>query len=412
MNKPIIVWLLGCFSFLGYSQADILNTKSSLDIKTVTKLPEDSEVKPLEYAHVSDDEILFSITTWEVIDLSQRVNFPYLYPIDINVVTSDRKPLIDHIIAGIDSGEIIPYYSDNFTDPIDLSDFENEIKVSKLLKEGQDNDGLIEGKEHFDVAGSWYQHLLNKGYEFPDEEWVEYDPKSEVFQNMTDYTKRAEFKQKWDAAAFSVMDENDFYLEELVPEDITKYVIKGIWYFDKVATELKYRPIAMGPVGKSSDEKLQDSVSGVNDDSGSSDDSVGDFGGFGDEDEIADEADGADEQTADETDDFFGGDEDSDVASTDGGRDPYRPLFWFFYPESRGILSQAFAFNPKNLSKPFSFDHLINSRRFSGTIYKEGNIYQDRYIRDYIPDNALLQLLESDRIKEKIRNKEQDMWNY
>ena len=90
----------------------------------------------------------------------------------------------------------------------------------------------------------------------------------------------------------------------------------------------------------------------------------------------------------------------------------YTPMFWVFYPEAREVLSKAYAFNQKNMSKPFSFDRLINSRRVSGTIYKESNVYQDRDIRDYISKNALMQLLESDRIKEKIRNKEQDMWSY
>ncbi|MDG1285390.1 MAG: gliding motility protein GldN, partial [Flavobacteriaceae bacterium] len=90
----------------------------------------------------------------------------------------------------------------------------------------------------------------------------------------------------------------------------------------------------------------------------------------------------------------------------------YTPMFWVFYPETREVLSKAYAFNRKNMSKPLSFDHLINSRRFSGTIFKEANVYQDRDIRDYISKNALMQLLESDRIKEKIRNREQDMWSY
>jgi len=35
-----------------------------------------------------------------------------------------------------------------------------------------------------------------------------------------------------------------------------------------------------------------------------------------------------------------------------------------------------------------------------------------RAINEYVNDNALMQLLESDRIKEKIRNFEQDMWSY
>ena len=64
------------------------------------------------------------------------------------------------------------------------------------------------------------------------------------------------------------------------------------------------------------------------------------------------------------------------------------------------------------MSKPISFDNLINSRRFSATVYKEANVYQDRDIRKYIGKNSLMQLLESQRIKEKIREREQDMWSY
>ena len=55
---------------------------------------------------------------------------------------------------------------------------------------------------------------------------------------------------------------------------------------------------------------------------------------------------------------------------------------------------------------------LLNARRFEATIYKEDNVYGDRAIKDYISDNSLFQLLESDRIKETIRDKEQDMWSY
>ena len=58
------------------------------------------ESKPLDYAKVNDEDIVFSFTTWEVIDLNERVNFPFLYPIDIYTVTADRKPLIYHLMEG------------------------------------------------------------------------------------------------------------------------------------------------------------------------------------------------------------------------------------------------------------------------------------------------------------------------
>ena len=152
----------------------------------------------------------------------------------------------------------------------------------------------------------------------------------------------------------------------------------------------------------------EDKFEQTNDDSGSSDDS-GDDGGFGAffDDEPEEEVAEAEEDP--ETDSFD--DMANDEPAIDSDKE-YTPMFWIFYPEARQILSKAYAFNQKNMSKPFSFDRLINARRFSGTIYKETNVYQDRNIRDYISKNALMQLLESDRIKEKIRNKEQDMWSY
>ena len=87
-------------------------------------------------------------------------------------------------------------------------------------------------------------------------------------------------------------------------------------------------------------------------------------------------------------------------------------LFWVWYPSARQILHEAKVFNQRNSAQPISFDMLLNARRFNATIYKEDNVYGDRAIKDYISDNSLFQLLESNRIKETIRDKEQDMWSY
>ena len=90
----------------------------------------------------------------------------------------------------------------------------------------------------------------------------------------------------------------------------------------------------------------------------------------------------------------------------------YVDLFWVYFPSTRDILHEAKAFNNRNSAMPFSFDHLLNARRFSSMIYLEENVYGDRKIADYMKENSQMQLLESDRVKEKIRDFEQDMWNY
>ena len=423
MRKSVFLLVLLLNLFFGFSQANLLNTKSSYELETVTKLEEDVESQPLDYAKVSDEDIIFSFTTWEVIDLNERVNFPFLYPIDVATVTEDRKPLIYYLMEGINNFEFPCYSEDTFKmdDIITYEEFEN-IQVYKVLKEGDGGyDDNTEGKEHFDIAGSWRAHLESLGYEFPEEEWVTYDPSSEEFRLLEDNTKVESIQKKWNAAAASVMPDTDFNSDVFEYADVRKYIIKGVWYFDRIATELKYRPIAIGPVALSAEDKSAQ----TNDDTGSSNDSDDDDDDYDDEDESDDDDDDDEDESDDEDDDDESDEEESDeeadsdsdsfAMTNESAEDPekeYRPMFWIFYPEAREILSKAYAFNQKNMSKPFSFDRLINSRRFSGTIYKEANVYQDRNIRDYISKNALMQLLESDRIKEKIRNKEQDMWSY
>ena len=142
---------------------------------------------------------------------------------------------------------------------------------------------------------------------------------------------------------------------DLTAADIEEYRIKGIWYFDKRQGELKYRLLGIAPVAPD-----------VN----------------------------------------FIDDESMDPA------DAKVELFWVWYPGARQLLHDAKVFNQRNSAQPISFDMLLNARRFNGVIYREDNVHGDRKVNDYIADNALFQLLEANRIKEDIRDREQDMWAY
>ncbi|WP_179317856.1 gliding motility protein GldN [Winogradskyella undariae] len=152
----------------------------------------------------------------------------------------------------------------------------------------------------------------------------------------------------------SLIPEEYVIRREIGPADINSYLVKGLWYFDKRQGELKYRILGIAPAAPD--------VNFIDSDDESNKEPIG--------------------------------------------------LFWIFYPEIRDILHDAKAFNNKNSAVPLSFDHLLNSRRFSGAIYKEANIYGDREVKDYVAENSLMQLLESERIKDRIRNFEQDMWSY
>ena len=409
MNKIISGFII--LPFICFSQANILNTKTSSEIENVSKKVDYNDF-PLPYEFVSDDDIIFSFTTWEIIDLNERVNFPLYYPTDIELVSADRRPLIHYLLKAIEDPLIgaQPYTDDNFTDPMNDKDIER-IRVYKRLKSGVDADGVTEGKEHFEEAGSWRIYLESIGYEFPeDETWVNFDPLSDEFielqrSGLNDEVK--EYLEKWEDAAASIMDEENFDFAEFNYSDVRKYLLKGIWYFDKKATQLKYRPIAIGPVATNAEEKFEQNS--VDSSSVQSEVATDDFGWGGDE--QTDEGEEVVEVSQDQIDDNEGDINQTSNDEIDADKE-YRAMFWLFFPELRDVLHRAYAFNEKNMSKPISFDHLINSRRFSATIYKESNVYQDRDIRKYIGNNSLMQLLESQRIKEKIRNKEQDMWSY
>jgi gliding motility associated protien GldN len=142
---------------------------------------------------------------------------------------------------------------------------------------------------------------------------------------------------------------------EIEAYDVIAYKVVGYWYFDKRQGELKYRLLGICPVMP----------------------------------DVFDKKNGTAPEVAEPVE-----------------------LFWVYFPSTRDILHEAKAFNNRNSAMPFSFDHMLNARRFSGMIYLEENVYGDRKIADYMKENAQMQLLESDRVKEKIRDFEQDMWNY
>lgn len=86
-----------------------------------------------------------------------------------------------------------------------------------------------------------------------------------------------------------------------------------------------------------------------------------------------------------------------------------KPMFWIYYPDARDMLVNAPVYNPKNDAKRLTYEDLFAKRMFDSYIYKESNVY-DRSISDYAM--GLDALLEAKRIKDDIRNKEMNLWEY
>lgn len=279
----LIVFFALLTSGLVNAQANILNAKTAEDIgkKNEQQLLADND-GPIPYGYVDDRDVMWSKVVWEFVDLNQKINLPYYFPIDTTNISGDRRSLFDTLVKGIRQGNIEDAYSDSFF-------------TTKITKE--------------EIESRLANVRVENGY-------------------------------------------SDTY--RLQAEDIGGYMLKGMWYFDKRQGELKYRLLAIAPMGK---DVQTLGVQGVEDAS-------------------------------------------------------LYELFWIFFPSARETLHESKVFNAMNASHPISYDHLLNARRFSSVIVREENIYGNRAIEDYVRGNSLFQLLEADKIKEDIRNREIDMWNY
>jgi len=322
---------------VSFSQSNLLNANdpSEIGVKTLNQLDKDDE-SVLEYGYVDDKDILFSKTVWEIIDLDQRVNFPLLYPTDTLLVGQERKPLIHYLIKGIQDGSIPKVYFDG--------KFNVEKPLSVFNASLVDSIYTPNGLDIIDRFGSEKNFITSKGVDLGEYE-IDYTLDEISDMNDDEYTI---YEGKLKSLAFKFLTVNeDYNINRFSYDMVYQYMIKGVWYFDKIQSDLRYRILAIAPITS----------------------------------EIKD-------------------------------RDKRVELFWIYYPHAREALKDAYVFSERNSAVRKSFDELINSRRFSSVIFLEENVLEDRQIKEYISKNSFMQLLESERIKEKIRNLEHDMWSW
>jgi gliding motility associated protien GldN len=295
--KPFVMvtaLVLG-FSSTLWSQANLLNARVPQEVGQLNEaqLAANDEA-PLAYGYIDDRDVLWSKTVWEIIDLDERINFPYYYPTDTLNLGPDRRSLFDVLTRDLSKGKIKEVYKSAY--------FLEKLTYKDIQERLVNVDTIDAGYEQFNAVG------------YVDAEYIE--------------TRR------------------------ITSAEIRQYRIKGTWYFNKRLGEMRYRLLGICPVAP-------------------------------------------------------------DVAIKSAGNDQEElvELFWVWFPDSRQSLNKNKVFNARNSSQPITYDAMLNARRFNSIIYKEENIYEDRQVKDYIFEDALRQLLESERIKATIRDFEQDMWN-
>lgn len=88
-------------------------------------------------------------------------------------------------------------------------------------------------------------------------------------------------------------------------------------------------------------------------------------------------------------------------------------MFWIYYPEARMLLSREKVFNDQNDAAPGTWADVFDSRFFSSYIIKESNVLDNRLSDIFKGENdGVKMLLESEKIKNEILNKEHDLWTY
>ena len=277
------------------AQANLLNARVPQEIGQLNEQQiEANDETPLAYGYIDDRDILWSKTIWEIIDLDERINFPYYYPTDTLNLGPDRRALFHVLKKNLRNGSIKEVYDDDY--------FQSKLTYQEILDKLVAVDTTDMGREQ-----------LNAGEEL--------DPQFITRRTIT-------------------------------AAEIRQYRVKGTWYVNKRLGELKYRLLGIAPVAP-------------------------------------------------------------DVYTLDLPEDEQDlvELFWVWFPDARKSLNKSQVFNNRNSSQPITYDHMLNSRRFNALIYKEENVYEDRKIEEYIFEDALKQLLESERVKSVIRDFEQDLWN-
>lgn len=116
-------------------------------------------------------------------------------------------------------------------------------------------------------------------------------------------------------------------VNDLNPDDIKRFRMKEIWFFDEESAQMKVRIIGMAPL--------------------------------------------------------------KDITDDNGNFLYEEPLLWIYYPDCREFFARETAYMVNNDASPISWEDIFEMRYFSSYIYKQSNV-RDRRLKDYLSGIDLL----------------------
>ena len=247
--------------------------------------------KPIPYHHLREADMMWTKKIWRILNLREKINHPLYYPIKDHI--GDRMSLTRLIMWGVENTGMYVYNTDDdeFTTPLTLSEMNEAL-------------GARADTQQIEIAEDEYVDSL-----------IVDDPK---------------------------------------PDEVKRYLMKEVWYFDKQRSKLEVRIVGLCPIRR-----------------------------------FVKEVEGQDN-------------EDGQLTS--------KLVCWVYYPAARAMFANHEVFNPKNDSERRTFEDIFFKRHFSSFIFKETNVYDDRLIQFY--RKGLDAQLEAEKIKEFIFKLEHDLWEY
>jgi len=253
--------------------------------------------KPVPYHHLREADMMWGKKIWRMLDLREKINHPLYFP---TRKMDDRYSLTELLLYGIENEGLVAYsdVDDEFTTPLTIAEINSKL-------------GAKVDSQYVDDEATGTQVL-------------------KVIPG------------------------------ERKPEEVTRYLMKEYWYFDKQRSMLEVRIIGIAPIRM----HARDAAIG--------------------------------EEIQKDT------EEEKELEM--------KLVMWIYFPAARPLLANHEVFNPYNDSERRTFDDIFFKRRFSSFIYQETNVYNNRFVWQY--KSGLDAMLESERIKDFMFKVEHDLWEY
>ena len=142
--KKITFLLVGLCLLTGsnlFAQTQLAGAKKSLVVNGLFVPSTIEEKEPMPYPGIREADVVWSKTIWRIIDLRERINFPFYYPTEI---MDARKSFVQAVIEAAQEGKITLYEDEDFTEVFKPENVKDRFDAADRTERRQRMDGTEE----------------------------------------------------------------------------------------------------------------------------------------------------------------------------------------------------------------------------------------------------------------------------